>query len=55
MITLIVILILLGVVLQFIKPHVDGTLYRAAIIIIVIAVFLILLSWLGVADIPRIR
>ena len=52
MLTIVIVLILLGVVLLFIKPYVEPALYNAAIVIVIVLVFLALLSLLGVFSLP---
>lgn len=55
MITLIIILIVAGVALQFVKEYVEPKLYVAAIILIVLVIFLAVLSMFGLVHAPALR
>lgn len=55
MITLLIILIVAGVLLQLLKPRVDPTLYSVVIVLIVLGVCLIVLNWLGLFHTPNLK
>jgi hypothetical protein len=47
-ISLVLILIALGVVLQLLRPRVDQTIYSLVLVIIILAVCLAVLNWFGI-------
>lgn len=55
LITIIIVLIVIGVVLQLVKSYVEPKLYTAAIVLIILAVCVLILNAFGVGPELRLR